>query len=211
MPEYDSSVEIEPPTFEFSTPYNNVITVAAPMFNVSSASSAQGVSRHSTPRFASGAIGIPDDYTLAYVDKGETIVRREHAPAVNSFLAANGWLDGYKDMGGAERVNGIPRFQSGALTFFNAIMGTSGQNFSQLQSQMDDRRWQDGFNAMIEKQNAGLAKDFAISRHWSVRPAIGANALSSSLPYYTGTDLKQIYDINTGLQIRYKGWQLFVT
>lgn len=99
---------------------------------------------------------------------------------------------------------------------FNTSIATEFS--SKLRFQQALGSWKIGFQANYQnliqiQKNAevglSLAKDFAISRNWSVRPAIGANALSSSFPYYTGTDMKQIYNINTGLQIRYKGWQLF--
>jgi hypothetical protein len=99
---------------------------------------------------------------------------------------------------------------------FNTSIATEFN--SNLRFQQALGSWKIGFQANYQniiqiQKNAevslSLAKDFAISRNWSVRPAIGGNALSSSFPYYNGTDMKQIYDINTGLQIRYKGWQLF--
>lgn len=93
---------------------------------------------------------------------------------------------------------------------FNTSIATEFS--SKLRFQQALGTWKIGFQAtyldliQIQKNaeiGLSLAKDFAISRNWSVRPAIGANALSSSFPYYNGTD------INIGLQIRYKGWQLF--
>jgi hypothetical protein len=99
---------------------------------------------------------------------------------------------------------------------FNTTIATEFS--SKLRFQQALGSWKIGFQAnyldliQIQKNaeiGLSLAKDFAISRNWSFRPAIGANALSSSFPFYTGTDLKQIYDINTGLQLRFKSWQLF--
>lgn len=101
---------------------------------------------------------------------------------------------------------------------FNTSIATEFN--SNLRFQQALGSWKIGFQAnylnliQIQKNaevGLSLAKDFALSRNWSVRPAIGMNALSSSFPYYNGTDMKQIYDINIGLQIRYKGWQLFGT
>jgi hypothetical protein len=104
------------------------------------------------------------------------------------------------------------------LCYFGFNTSIATEFSSKLRFQQALGSWKIGFQANYQnliqiQKNAeiglSLAKDFAISRNWSVRPAIGANALSSSFPYDTGTDLRQIYDINTGLQIRYKGWQLY--
>lgn len=104
------------------------------------------------------------------------------------------------------------------LGYFGFNTSIATEFSSKLRFQQALGSWKIGFQANYQnliqiQKNAeiglSLAKDFAISRNWSVRPAIGANALSSSFPYDTGTDLRQIYDINTGLQIRYKGWQLY--
>ncbi len=99
---------------------------------------------------------------------------------------------------------------------FNSLYAANYQGALRFQQSIG--KWKFGFQAnyfnLIQFQKnvevgLSLAKDFAINRNWSIRPALGANALSSSFPYSNGTDMKQIYDINTGLQIRYKGWQLF--
>lgn len=104
------------------------------------------------------------------------------------------------------------------MSYFGFNTSIATEFSSKLRFQQALGSWKIGFQAnyfhLIQNQtNAGiglsLAKDFAIARNWSIRPAIGANALSSNFPYYTGKDLIQIYDINTGLQVRYKSWQLF--
>lgn len=99
---------------------------------------------------------------------------------------------------------------------FNTSIATEFS--SKLRFQQTLGSWKIGFQAnyldliQIQKNaevGLSLAKDFVLSRDWSVRPAIGANALSSSFPYYNGSNMQQIYDINTGLQVSYKGWQFF--
>jgi len=99
---------------------------------------------------------------------------------------------------------------------FNTSIATEFN--SNLRFQQALGSWKIGFQAnyfnLIQFQKnvevgLSLAKDFAINRNWSIRPALGVNALSTSFPYSNGTDMKQIYDLSIGLQIRYKGWQLF--
>lgn len=57
-----------------------------------------------------------------------------------------------------------------------------------------------------------VGRDFALSRNWSIRPAIGLNynayRFSSPVIEFV-TDKYQLADIDLGFQLRYKSWQLF--
>lgn len=89
---------------------------------------------------------------------------------------------------------------------------------SKLRYQQSIGNWKIGFQASYlnlahfqtnTELGLSLAKDFALNRDWSIRPAIGSSLLNSALANYTGSDIQQNYNLNVGLQLKYKDWQFF--
>jgi hypothetical protein len=98
---------------------------------------------------------------------------------------------------------------------WNKIVVNDFQN--NLRFQQSIGSWKVGLNASYSRlgtyQNGAnfgfsIAKDVAINRNWSIRPAISAQV--NTLAYPTLIELNsQLYDLNLGLQVRYKDWQVF--
>lgn len=108
-----------------------------------------------------------------------------------------------------------------SLNFNTAYFGWNKFEVKDLQNNLRFQQslgtWKLGLNASYSRlgnfQNAtnlglSLAKDFAINRNWSVRPAIGIQANTLSYPTLSVFN-SQLYDLNLGLQVRYKDWQVF--
>lgn len=117
-------------------------------------------------------------------------------------------------------------YKAGNLNFNTAYMGFNTSIVTELNSKIRYQQslgsWKLGVQAsflnLIQVQrNAELGlsigKDIAINRHWSARPAIGVSALNSQLYFSSGSfydwKMSSTFNLNTGLQIRYKQWQLF--
>lgn len=55
-----------------------------------------------------------------------------------------------------------------------------------------------------------VGHDFSLNRNWSIRPAISAQFNQFQLAYIDAGGKKiPVSDLNVGLQVRYKNWQLF--
>ena len=102
---------------------------------------------------------------------------------------------------------------------FNSLYCTNYQAALRFQQSMG--KWKFGLNSAYAgfcsyqtTTTVGLSvgRDFALSRNWSIRPAVGLNynAYRFSSPVIEFiTDKYQLTDLNLGFQLRYKNWQLF--
>lgn len=55
-----------------------------------------------------------------------------------------------------------------------------------------------------------VGHDFSLNRNWSIRPAVGVQFNQFQLAFIESGNIKlPVSNLNTGLQIRYKNWQLF--
>jgi hypothetical protein len=102
---------------------------------------------------------------------------------------------------------------------FNSLYCTNYQGILRFQQSMG--KWKFGLNSAYAglcsyqtTSTFGLSvgRDFALSRNWSIRPAIGINynayRLSSPVIEFI-TNKYHLTDIDLGFQLRYKSWQLF--
>jgi hypothetical protein len=98
---------------------------------------------------------------------------------------------------------------------WNKIVINNFQN--NLRFQQSFGSWKLGLNASYSRlgsyQNStnfsfSVAKDVAINRNWSIRPAISAQANTLAYPSFIELN-SQLFDLNLGLQVRYKYWQVF--
>jgi len=90
---------------------------------------------------------------------------------------------------------------------------------SELRYQQSMGKWKFGIQtttsnlgSFYKNTSIGLSasRDFSLNRNWSMRPAIGAQFNQFQLSYIeAGTAKIPNASLNTGLQIRYKTWQLF--
>ena len=102
---------------------------------------------------------------------------------------------------------------------FNSLYCTNYQAALRFQQSMG--KWKFGLNSAHAgfcsyqtTSNVGLSvgRDFALSRNWSIRPAVGLNynAYRFSSPVIEFfKDKYQLADLNLGFQLRYKNWQFF--
>lgn len=102
---------------------------------------------------------------------------------------------------------------------FNSLYSANYQAALRFQQSMD--KWKFGLStghagtgSWQKNTTIGVSvgRDFALSRNWSIRPAIGLNynAYRFSSPVIEFiTDKYQLTDLNLGFQLRYKNWQLF--
>jgi hypothetical protein len=116
-------------------------------------------------------------------------------------------------------------YQASSLNFNTAYFGWNKlvindfQNYLRFQQSMGS--WKIGLNASHTRlwdvqngSNLGLtiAKDIALNRNWSIRPAIGLNysryRLGSPVIEFI-TDKYQLVYLDLGIQLRYKNWQFF--
>jgi hypothetical protein len=101
---------------------------------------------------------------------------------------------------------------------FNSLYAANYQGALRFQQSMG--KWKFGFNTshagMGSWQNnteigLSMGRDVALSRNWSIRPAIGLNynayRLSSTVIEFI-TNKYHLTDIDLGFQLRYKSWQL---
>jgi hypothetical protein len=101
---------------------------------------------------------------------------------------------------------------------FNSLYAANYQGALRFQQSMG--KWKFGFNtshagmgSWQKNTEIGLSmgRDFALSRNWSIRPAIGLNyndyRLSSPVIEFI-TNKYHLTDIDLGFQLRYKSWQL---
>jgi len=117
-------------------------------------------------------------------------------------------------------------YKASALNFNTSYMGFNTSIVTELNAKLRFQQslgsWKIGvqtsfLNLAQVQRNAQLGlsigKDIAINRHWSARPAIGVSALNSQLYFSNGSfydwKMSSNYNLNAGLQIRYKKWQLF--
>ena len=102
---------------------------------------------------------------------------------------------------------------------FNSVYCTNYQGVLRFQQSMG--KWKFGLNSAYAgfcsyqtTTTVGLSvgRDFALSRNWFIRPAIGLNynAYRFSSPVIEFfTEKYQLADLNLGFQLRYKNWQFF--
>jgi hypothetical protein len=102
---------------------------------------------------------------------------------------------------------------------FNSLYCTNYQAALRFQQSMG--KWKFGLNSAYAgfcsyktTTTVGLSvgRDFALSRNWSIRPAVGLNyndyRLSSPVIEFV-TEKYQLTDLNLGFQLSYKNWQFF--
>lgn len=116
-------------------------------------------------------------------------------------------------------------YRASSLNFNTAFLGFNTSIVTELNSKIRFQQslgsWKIGLQAsflnLVQVQRHAelgliLGKDVALNRNWSIRPAIGVNALNSQIYYSNGSfydwKMSSNYNLNTGLQIRYKKWQL---
>jgi hypothetical protein len=116
-------------------------------------------------------------------------------------------------------------YQASSLNFNTAYFGWNKlvindfQNYLRFQQSIGS--WKLGLNTshtrlwnIQNSSNLGItiAKDIALSRNWSIRPAIGLNYnhyhLGSPVIEFL-TEKYQLADLDLGFQLKYKNWQLF--
>jgi hypothetical protein len=101
---------------------------------------------------------------------------------------------------------------------FNSLYAANYQGALRFQQSIG--KWKFGFITSHARMSSwqknteiglSMGRDFALSRNWSIRPAIGLNyndyRLSSPVIDFI-TDKYQLTDIDLGIQLRYKSWQL---
>lgn len=102
---------------------------------------------------------------------------------------------------------------------FNSLYCTNYQAALRFQQSMG--KWKFGLNSAYAGfcsyktttiVGLSVGRDFALSRNWSIRPAVGLNyndyRLSSPVIEFV-TEKYQLTDLNLGFQLRYKNWQFF--